>query len=244
MEIKGRTILITGSARRVGRHVAFGLARLSADIIIHYNKSKSEAFSLQKEIKSLGVNCWTIKADLNSKTAHTKIFDSISKIGALDVLINNASVFDEKSVDMSTFEDISADVLTNAWSPFELSREFTRRYKNGKIINVLDSRINGNDPKHFTYFISKSMLSVMTKTMALRFAPNFTVNGIAPGIILPPESKTKLDIEKSVSLVPLKKKGDPDDVLKAIRFLIESDFVTGQTLYVDGGQHLAPRYYS
>jgi NAD(P)-dependent dehydrogenase (short-subunit alcohol dehydrogenase family) len=126
----------------------------------------------------------------------------------------------------------------NAWAPFVLSRDFSRHVDRGKIINLLDTRITGYDRSHVAYVLSKRMLAVLTSMCALEFAPDFTVNAVAPGLILPPPGKDENYLAGLVKTVPLKKHGGPGDIVDAVLYLLKSDFVTGQTIYVDGGRHL------
>ncbi len=135
-------------------------------------------------------------------------------------------------------EDINIDNMVNTWAPFLLSREFAGRTNEGRIINILDTRITGYDFNHFAYYLSKKMLEILTESMALKLAPKITVNGIAPGLILPPEGKDYNYLEQKKTAVPLKKYGSVSDVVRTVLFLLESDFVTGQTIFVDGGVHL------
>jgi NAD(P)-dependent dehydrogenase (short-subunit alcohol dehydrogenase family) len=119
-----------------------------------------------------------------------------------------------------------------------LSREFARLAGRGKIVNLLDTKIIGYDRAHVAYILSKHMLSVLTRMCALEFAPGITVNGVAPGLILPPLGKDENYLEQLARSVPLKRHGGPEDVAKAVVYLLTSDFVTGQVIFVDGGRHL------
>ena len=126
----------------------------------------------------------------------------------------------------------------NAWAPFVLSREFAKQVGRGKIVNLLDSRLNSYDWSHVAYFLSKHVFSVLTKMTALQFAPEITVNVVAPGLILPPLGKDQSYLDPLVGKVPLKRHGSPRDIAEAVIYLLGSDFVTGQVIHVDGGQHL------
>jgi hypothetical protein len=158
--------------------------------------------------------------------------------GVIDILVNNASVFSATDMGAVELEDIEVEMLTNAWAPFLLTRHFSENTDNGKVVNILDTRVAGYDFNHFAYFLSKRMLEILTKSMALKLAPRITVNGVAPGLILPPEGKDYAYLEQKKDTVPLKKYGSPSDVVETVLFLLRSDFVTGQIVYVDGGKHL------
>ena len=232
-------MLVTGAAKRIGNAIAVGLAKQGSNIIIHYDRSENEAEKLHDEILELGVKSWLVKANLkDSESCRAIIEKSRRLVGAIDVLVNNASVFRASDVGAVRLEDIEVDMLTNAWAPFLLARYFSEKIDRGKIVNILDTRVVGYDFNHFAYYLSKRMLEILTKSMALKLAPKITVNGIAPGLILPPQGKDYSYLEQKKDTVPLKKYGSPSDVVEAVVFLLRSDFVTGQVVYVDGGKHL------
>ena len=235
----GKTALITGSAQRIGRETALTLADAGINIIIHYRHSKDEAHELKDELKRRGVRAWTLEADLShAKEYQTLIHRAYDTAGSIDILINNASEFPMDSLDNITFDSLTTGMEINAWAPFILCRLFVEQAKSGKIINMLDSRLSGYDWTHVSYILSKHVLGVLTRMMAVKYAPEFTVNGIAPGLILPPPGKDESYIDRMVHTVPLQKHGNPEDVSDAILYLLKSDFVTGQVIYVDGGRHL------
>lgn len=238
-DLKGKTALVTGAARRIGHAICVGLAMEGANIIIHYSKSESEAQKLKDEMSQLGVKSWLARVDFNdSKSANKLIAQAYEMSGRIDILINNASFFSASNVDNVKLEDIDSNMLVNAWTPFLLSRSFARKADHGKIINLLDTRITGYDFSHFAYYLSKKMLEVLTKSTALKLAPNITVNAVAPGLILPPEGKDYDYLERKKNAVPLNKYGSVSDVVDAALFLLKSEYITGQIIYVDGGVHL------
>ena len=239
IELSGKTALVTGAAKRIGRAIASGLAREGVNVVVHYNRSRFEAEKLQKELTDLGVKSWLVQADLGSSDSCTEIIKkSAGLAGSLDILVNNASVFFPLDIKAVKLEDIEAEMLTNAWAPFLLTRCFSEELRSGSIVNILDTRIVGYDFNHFAYYLSKRMLEVLTMSMALKLAPNITVNGVAPGLILPPEGKDFSYLEQKKDTVPMKKYGSPSDVVDAVLFLIRSQYITGQVIYVDGGKHL------
>ena len=238
-ELAGKTALVTGGAKRIGKAIAVGLAKQGVNIIIHYGKSENEAKELQDEIVELGRKSWIIRADLgNSESCKRLITQAYELSGEIDILVNNASIFLAKGVNDVRLEDIEVNMLTNAWAPFLLTRYFSEKTDHGKIINILDTRVAGYDFDHFAYYLSKRMLEILTRSMALKLAPNVTVNGIAPGLILPPEGKDYAYLEQKKDTVPLKKYGSVSDIVETVIFLLRNDFVTGQIVYVDGGKHL------
>jgi len=238
-DLAGKTALVTGAARRVGNAIAVGLAKQGSNVIIHYGKSESEAEKLRDEIAELGVKSWVVEANLGDSESCGELMEESRRLaGTIDVLVNNASVFSAGDVAAVRLEDIEGEMLTNAWAPFLLARGFSEKTESGKIVNILDTRVAGYDFNHFAYYLSKRMLEILTKSMALKLAPRITVNGIAPGLILPPEGKGYDYLEQKKDTVPLKKIGSPSDVVDTVLFLLRSDFVTGQVIYVDGGKHL------
>ncbi len=238
-EMKSKTILITGAARRIGHSLAIELAKQGANIVIHYNTSGAEAQRLFDDIRNLGVEAYLTEADLAKPRASEELIQkAMETAGEIDALINSASVFSAKKVWDVTIDDLNIDLLVNAWAPFILSREFARRIGRGKIVNFLDTRIAGYDFDRFSYYLSKKMLETLTMSLALEFAPNITVNAVAPGLILPPEGKDYSYLERLKNTVPLKRYGSMSDVVNSTIFLLASDFITGQVIYADGGKHL------
>ena len=238
-ELAGKTALVTGAAKRIGNAIAVGLAKQGSNVIIHYDKSETEAEKLHDEIVELGVKSWLVRANLKDSESCRELMEK-SRIlaGPIEVLVNNASVFSPSDIGAVKLENIEVDMLTNAWAPFLLTRHFSEKTDSGKIVNILDTRVAGYDFNHFAYYLSKKMLEILTKSMALKLAPRMTVNGIAPGLILSPEGKNYTYLEQKKDTVPLKKYGSPSDIVETVLFLLRSDFVTGQVVYVDGGKHL------
>lgn len=238
-ELNGKTALVTGAAKRIGRAIAVGLASHGSNIILHYDKSEDEAKRLEDEIAKLGVKSWLIRADLSDPESCKRVIDqAFEASGTIDILVNNASVFSANEIDKVEPGNVENDLLTNVWAPFLLTKYFSRKTKKGKIINLLDTRIAGYDFNHFGYYLSKRMLEILTKSTALKLAPNITVNAVAPGLILPPEGKDYSYLEQKTGTVPLKKYGSVSDVVDTVLFLLRNDFVTGQIIFVDGGKHL------
>jgi len=136
------------------------------------------------------------------------------------------------------FASLMQHIQVNAWAPFVLSREFARHLDRGKIINLLDSRIVGDDPSHTGYILSKQVFARLMRMTALEFAPRITVNGVAPGLILPPAGKDEGYLNDLAQRIPLKRHGEPADIADAVMYLLTSSFLTGQVIFVDGGRHL------
>ncbi len=238
--LKGKIALITGASKRIGRAIAMALAEEGVGIVAHDRRSlEAEIAKVCDEVVGCGAKSWKIVADLEKEEEYRSLIArSIQAAGSIDILINNASIFLPSTFADTTFGDITRHLHVNAWTPFVLSREFARLAGRGKIINLLDTRIAGYDRAHIAYILSKRMLATLTRMCALEFAPEITVNGIAPGLILPPAGKDDAYLERLAQNVPLKKHGGPGDVTGTVLYLLENDFITGQIIYVDGGKHL------
>jgi hypothetical protein len=237
--LEGKTALITGAGKRIGHELAVALADEGANIVVHYRSSADEAKELQGELRERGVKSWLVNADFEKPEEYETLIDRARHIaGSLDVLVNSAAIFPPSTLDDVQFRDVVQSLQVNAWAPFVLGRAFARTAKRGKIINMLDSRVTSYDWGHVAYILSKHALATLTELMAVQYAPDITVNGIAPGLILPPPGKDDSYIEHLAKTVPLKRRGDPGDIAEAAVYLLKSDFVTGQVIYVDGGRHL------
>ncbi len=238
-KLSGKTALITGAAKRIGSVIAARLAHEGVNIVVHYRNSRKEAEATHAKIGELGVKSWILSCDLsNPKDCETLIDRAIDSAGKLDILINNASIFTARNFDDFKLGDINGEMDINAWVPLILSRKFAAKANEGQIVNLLDTRIRGYDSNHFPYYLSKRMLETITEFLALELAPRIRVNGVAPGLIMPPEGKGDSYLERLKDGVPLKKRGSPSDVAEAVFFLTMNDFITGQIIYVDGGKHL------
>jgi pteridine reductase len=238
-DLQGKTALITGGGRRIGKAIALALAEAGANIVIHYPTSPDETVELHEALEKAGVKSWTIKADFErEEECKTLIHRALEITGSLDILINSASIFLPGSLMEVEFKDMLRHIQVNSWAPFVLTREFVRMSGQGKIINLLDTRIRGYDFAHVAYILSKNLLYHLTAMTALAFAPKVTVNGIAPGMILPPPGRDDKYLDQRTDTVPLKRHGAPDEIVKAVLYLATADFVTGQVIYVDGGRHL------
>jgi len=236
--IAGKTALVTGAARRIGRDIATALAESGVNVAIHYRHSAEDAASLQSQLIQHGVTAWLVQGDFEGDGPGEIIHNVISQAGSLDILVNSAASFVSASVQEISFPGLINDIQVNAWSPFVLCREFARQSGRGSIVNLLDTRVLGFDRAHAGYILSKKLLLSMTEILALELAPHITVNAVAPGLILPPAGKDEAYLEHLAQEIPLKRPGGPVDVSEAVLFLLRSGFITGQVIYVDGGRHL------
>lgn len=242
MDISGKTALVTGAARRVGRVIALNLARKGAQIVLHYHSSKDEALAVQKEIKALGVHCHLLHANLADPEHIAGMTRDLDKNGVrVDILVNSASIFEKTPLEAATEADWDRFMDTNLKSCFLLSRELGLRMKKtggGKIVNIADW--SGFRPyKDFTpYCTSKGGLLALTKALARDLAPSVAVNAVAPGPVLKPEDLSEEENQKVVQSTPLGRWGRPEDVAHAVTFFVESDYLDGTVLVVDGGRSI------
>jgi pteridine reductase len=238
--LRGKVALVTGAGKRIGRAIAIALAEEGVHIVVHGRVAgEPETAGVCEEVISRGVKSWNVSADLEKPGEYeTLISRALAAAGSLDIVINNASLFRPNTLTNADFSSLMQHMQVNAWAPLVLSREFARLAHEGKIINLLDTKISGHDREHVAYILSKHALSVITTMCALEFAPNITVNAVAPGLILPPVGKDEAYLARLAQSLPLKRYGVPGDVTDAILFLLNSDFVTGQVIYVDGGRRL------
>ena len=231
---------MTGAARRIGRAVSLALASSGSNVVVHYSRSAGDAEALVSELSRLGVRASAVPADLGEpEEAEALIARAEERAGRLDVLVNNASVFAPETLDQAALDHLERSVKVNAWAPFVLTRAFARRFGQGRVVNLLDTRVAGLDLAHVGYILGKQLLAVLTRMTAVAYAPGLTVNAVAPGLILPPPGQDEAYLARLARDLPLKRHGSAEDVARAVLFLLESDFVTGQVVFVDGGRHLA-----
>ena len=237
--LAGRTALITGAAKRIGRGMALAAAGQGADVVVHYNTSSSAASALADEIRQLGRRAWTIQCDLADASAAGALAGrALDAAGPIDILINNASIYPPGRITEITAADLAQNIQVHAFAPLVLSRALAERATGGHIINLLDCRITGYDLAHAAYHLSKRMLLDLTRMLALELAPAFAVNAVAPGLIVPPPGQGERFGPHLAATNPLKRLGTLRAVADAAMFLLKSDFITGQVLFVDGGRHL------
>ncbi len=238
--LAGRRALITGGALRLGRAIATELADAGASVVIHYRRSRDEAEEAAAEIEERGVAADVIQADLSDPDAAEALIDRAwESAGAIDMLVNSASRFPSGRLDELRFDALTDILALNSWAPFALTRSLAAR-GGGAVVNLLDTRIVGGDPAHAGYHLSKRMLADLTRMTAIEYAPELRVNAVAPGYILPPPGQDRAYLEERARAVPLARPGSAADIAGAVVYLMRSDYVTGETIFVDGGQNLAP----
>jgi NAD(P)-dependent dehydrogenase (short-subunit alcohol dehydrogenase family) len=236
--------LVTGGARRIGRAIALDLAEGGMDVVIHFKDAKSEAEALVREIEEKGRAAAAVCGDLSDPASASVLFEEAARrAGPIDVLVNNASIFDKSVLLEFSFEELAREISVNAFAPLELARAFSSQCAKGAIVNLLDSRMNSYDRHHAAYHLSKRMLYSITRMLALELAPAIRVNGVAPGLILPPPGEPQSYLTTHKKEYPLKRHGSPEGVAEAVRYLVGAEFVTGQVIFVDGGRHMTSSVY-
>lgn len=234
-----RIALITGAAHRIGRAMAHDLAIHGWDIVIHYHHSESHAQALAQEIQTLGQRAFLVHADLAIEEEVWDIFpQALRQAPKVSLLINNASFFQYDSIQTATRTSWDNHLAPNLRAPFILSQAFTRQTEYGSIINILDQRVQNLTPHYVSYTVAKSGLWALTQSLALACAPKIRVNGIAPGPVLKSANQTEAHFQEQCQNTPLETGGFLEDICSAVRFLSCAQSVTGQLIFVDGGQHL------
>jgi pteridine reductase len=233
--------LITGAARRVGRAVAVHLARAGHDIIIHYNRSEAPAREAAGEIEALGRRAHLVQGDLALPSEPQRIVAAaLQAAGRLDALVNNASVFEPMALEEFDVESWHKTMHINLAAPILLIRHAAAALAaaGGCVVNFCDICTNRPWKNYLAYGPSKAGLDYVTKALARALAPDVRVNGVAPGIALFPESYSAELRGRLVDKVPLKRPGTPEDMARAVCFLVESRYITGQIINVDGGRSI------
>ena len=241
-----QTALITGGAKRIGAAIARSLAQEGIDLILHYRSSKSEAEKLAEELTTeFGVSVDLVQADLlNKKSVDAMVEKVKGKIDQLDILVNNASMFNKEGLFSLSPQNLWDNIQVHALHPFLLTQAFfSKESTGGNVINFLDTRIYGYDFEHVPYHLSKKMLHSFTKMLAFELAPNVRVNAIAPGPVLPPVDGDADRVGAVTARTPLRRFGSPDNVTQTVLFYLRNDFITGQVICVDGGFHLGESFY-
>ena len=240
--MESKKIIITGGAARIGASIAKSLAGHGIQITLHYNKSINEVKNLAKELESLGSEVFLIRADLSLMSQTKKIIPFAYKMmKGLDCLINNASVFEKDDLIDFNEKSFNKHMAINLQAPAKLTQDFKKylKSKEGNIINIIDQRIFKLTPFFFSYTLSKTGLQTLTKTTAMKLAPNIRVNGVAPGPTIKNKRQSEKHFRKQWKSLILKEKVEPKNICETVKYFINNDSITGQIISVDGGQSLA-----
>ncbi len=242
MDITGKVALVTGGARRVGRSIALDLAEAGADVVVNYFRSAQEAERTVADIVALGRRAIAVRADVSLASDVDALVRRVADtFGRLDILVNSASTFE--SAPLLAIDEAAWDRVlgVNLKGPFLLTRAsvpLLRGHGGGVVINIADLSAFQPWPNYAHHSVSKAGLVHLTRVLARALGPDIRVNAIAPGTVLPPDDSTAEDLRRQRERTVLMRLGSPEDVNRAVRFLIESDYVTGEVVVVDGGRML------
>lgn len=228
--------LVTGAAHRLGKEFALTLARLGFDIVLHYHEATDEAAQTKVEIESIGRGVTLVQADL---TQPVELLSLISTLDSLHVLVNSAAYMPAGNVDLLSLEDWDTSLDLNLRAPFLLAREASKKMpEGGLIVNITDVGAQKAWSRYPSYTVSKAALESLTRILARALAPNIRVNAIAPGFVLQSDIVPSEEWERLIKRVPLKRPARPEEVTSALEFLLKNEYITGQTIVVDGGYSL------
>ena len=239
-----KTIFITGAAKRIGKEIALTFKELGWNIIIHYNSSKSDADNLADQINKDNPNsAKTVQGNLDVKEDVQKILNEVNDaFPSIDLLINNASTFYPTPIDQISEDHWEKLIGSNLKGPLFLIQGLKEKLKksNGSIINITDTNLTKGVANYSIYSAAKAGLEAITKGLARELAPEIKVNAIAPGAMLEPPDVTWTEEQKNkvIETIPLKRMGSEKDIANAVKFLANSEYITGQTIKVDGGRSL------
>lgn len=238
-DLGGTRVLVTGAAVRIGRQIALSFARRGARVVIHYNRSEEQAEALLSELGGRGAGHDCIRADLLDPSQRQELIPSLVRHGqTITCLVNNASVYRRCPLAKVDADRLRQDYEINFVVPFLLMRDFACYCEEGNIINLLDRRVATVDPSASSYGLAKKSLRDATEAAAVQWAPHIRVNGVAPGLVLPPQAARPERMERLLRAVPMRQASSAEEVAEACLFLATTRTVTGQIIYVDGGMHL------
>ncbi len=237
-----KNALVTGSSKRIGAAIARSLAANGTNVIVHYDHSKGDAEAICQELRQFGVKSEVFSADLTNVAETRALFaDAVRAFGSIDLLVNNASVFEPDSV--LSFDETLWDrhFAIHLKAPSILAAEMAKQagLTEALIVNMIDQRVLAPNPTFYSYTLSKSALLTATKTMAQELAPKIRVNGIGPGPTLPNQRQSQDDFDRQVESLLLKRAPLLEEFGDTILWLWRTKSVTGQMIALDGGQHLA-----
>jgi 3-oxoacyl-[acyl-carrier protein] reductase/pteridine reductase len=235
--LEGKTALVTGAAKRIGRSLALALAQQGADVAITYRSSETDAKATVDAIRKHGVRATAVHCDVSDVACvRDAVNAAIGELGRIDLLVNNAGLFETLPLESISIEQWDAMLNTNTRGPFLMAQAAHAELKQrqGRIVNI--GSLGGIHPwaTHGHYCVSKAALHMLTKTMAKAWAPEISVNCVAPGMIV--NGEVDAGYEHFVEKTPMRRNGKPEDVAAAVLFFATGPkFITGQVLSVDGG---------
>lgn len=235
-------VLITGGGRRIGAAIARALAGAGYAVVLHAHRSREAAEQLAGEVVQSGGAARVVLADLADPEAVRGLIPAAAAFGPLRLLVNNAGEFEPDDIGTLTREGFDRTMAVNLTAPLFLAQAFAAQAPHGaSIVNILDQRVLKPTPRFLSYTLSKSALYTATATLAQALAPRLRVNAVAPGPTLPSPRQSAADFAAQAASLPLERGPTPEDIAAAVLYLASANSVTGVTLPVDGGQHLAWR---
>ena len=235
-----RYALVTGAADRIGKSIVLHLAKMGFHMVLHYRSSLQAAMLLKEVIEAMGRKAILLQFDFLKDNDYDQLFDELREKGIeLEVLVNSASEYVPSGFQDRGNAMLTREIKSNFEGAYLLTKSFARIFGTGTVINLLDTKISKDYTMHLDYMLAKKLLAEFTRMAAIHLAPDIRINGICPGIILPPKGKDNRYLLNLAEETPLKRIGKLEDIQKAVQFLIECDFITGQILFIDGGEHLA-----
>ncbi len=243
-----RTVLVTGSAKRLGREIALALARDGWQVAVHYRDSLEDATRTSGECSKLSGNSATFRANLGNEAAVRNLLPRVvAHFGHLDALVNSASTFEHDAPDSFTFAAMDKHMRSNTGAAILLAqalhshvqeRQTSEPSARGVVVNLLDQKLWNQNPDFFSYTLSKAALEAANTMLALALAPRVRVVGVAPGLTLTSSLLSDEQFQARHKMALLEQSSTPQDVASTVRFALDNGSITGTTLVVDGGQHL------
>lgn len=241
MNLDGRVAIVTGAGIRVGQALAIALGRERMRVAVHYHASADGAQETAKEIEKAGGEAVLFQADLGSARGPSELVEKVAAhFGSLAVVVNSAAIMERTPIGAVTTQIWDSIFALNLRAPFMIAQDAAPILKKegGAIVNIADLAAFESWPQYVPHSISKAAVVKMTSALARVLAPEIRVNAIAPGAVLLPEGWEQESADKLISTTPLQQLGSPDDVVDAMLYLLRSDFITGETIIVDGGRHI------
>lgn len=239
-----RTVLVTGSAKRLGREIALALAAAGWQVAVHYRESAEDAIKTVADCEQLGAFCSAFSADLADEAAVRALLPRVVQhFGQVDAVVNSAAIFEHDSASTFSFASMEKHLRSNTGAAIILAQALhshvaSRHGASGAVVNLLDQKLWNQNPDFLSYTLSKAALEAANTMLAMALAPAVRVVGVAPGLTLTSEYLTPEKFDTLHQLSPLGRSSTPQDVAAAVRFALENQSITGTTLLVDGGQHL------
>ena len=234
--------LVTGAGKRIGRAIALSLGRQGWKVAVHYHGSQAAADAVIEEIRAGGGKAVSLQADLTQEAEVLRLIPEAERaLGPVTLLVNNASVFEMDKIETVTRDSWDRHIETGLRAPLVLIQEMARRLPQGakgNVVNMLDERVWALTPYFLSYTVAKAGLWTLTQTLALGLAPRIRVNGIGPGPTLPSPRQSEEQFAEQWRRMPLGRGTTPEEIARAVEFILSSPAMTGQMIALDGGQHL------